>query len=324
MSDRVRRSNIRGIDVHTRKLRYFLAAADELHFSRAAARVFLTQQGLSRQIKELEEELGVRLFERTTRTVTLTAAGAAFVEVARRIVDDLDVSVADVRRADRALTGRIRLGFCAGAALELTGPILSSFRETYPEVTVDMREFPQTDPSAGLASGVTDIAIIRLPQGTAKIETEPLFVDPVIAAVADSHPLSAQSSATVAELLEWPLTLSGTSDDVYRAFWGLVAARPPGVPGQFVPFSSVTEELALVAAGSAIAITSAAVPTYAPMKGVRYVEVTDWPGSIVALAWHTGERSPAVTRFVDNACRVRDDHVDLVQHIENRRLAKSP
>lgn len=311
-------SSIARIDVHTRKLRLFLAVADELHFSRAAARVFLTQQALSRQIRELEDELGVQLFERTTRRVALTPAGEAFYETAKSIVSEFDEVVTIVRRMNRALSGRLRLGFCPGAALELTVPILDMFRDTFPDVVLEMREFPVTEPSAGLASGDTDVAFIRLPQGTQRIQTEPLFVDPVIAAVAESHPLAAKESVSVQDLLPEPLTLSNTSDEVYREFWGLQRARTELTAPRFVPVSSVTEEESLVAAGVAVAMTSAAVEKFAPAPGVRYLDITDWPGSTVALGWHLPEPSEVVARFIDVACAVRDRERSLIDRIEGR------
>ncbi|GAA4099607.1 DNA-binding transcriptional LysR family regulator [Nocardioides kongjuensis] len=278
--------------------------------------MFLTQQALSRQIKELEEELGVQLFERTTRSVALTPAGESFLVAVRDVLERLDDAVAAARRTDRLLSGRIRLGFIPGAALELTAPIMTAFRAAYPDVEVQMREFPANDPSAGLASGVTDVAFIRLPQGTQRIETEVLFTDPVVAMVAETHPLATRTSVSARDLVAHPLTLSDTTDEVYRAFWGLYDARSS--PGAFVAVSSVTEETSLVSAGAAIGVTGAAVMTYAPLPGVRFLPVEDWPGSQVAVAWHVGERSAAVARFVDTVCAVRDREREVVERIEAR------
>ena len=312
-------TRIHRIDVHTRKLRYFLVVAEELHFSRAAERVFLTQQALSRQIRELEEELGVTLFERTTRRVALTAAGTAFRDAVLPVVAGLESAVEAARRTDRAVAGRIRVGFCPGAALELTAPILADFRTAFPDVEVDLREFPANDPSAGLATGVTDVAFIRLPQSTAGIETEELFVDPVVVALAASHPLAARDALTVADVLAEPLTLSDTTDAAYREFWSLAAART-APPPRIHPVSSITEEVALVATGMAASVTSSAARDYTPMPGVRYLSLTDWPGSRVALGWHVGERSRIVASFVDVVCEARDRERDLVATLESRGL----
>jgi DNA-binding transcriptional LysR family regulator len=292
--------------------------AEELHFSRAAARVFLTQQALSRQLKELEDELGIQLFERTTRRVALTAAGEAFRVAVSALLAQLDDAVAGARRTSRALSGRLRLGFCPGAALELTAPILAAFREACPEVEVDLREFGASDPSAGLASGVSDLAFVRLPQATRRIETLALFGDPVIAVVAGSHPLAAHSSVAVTDLLGERLTLSNTTDEVYRDFWSLRAARDPNAAIDFVPVNSITEEASLVAAGAAVSVTSAAAQVYTPMPGVRYLRIEDWPASRVVLGWHAGERSPVVARFVEVVRGVREREQDLVDRIEHR------
>lgn len=279
----------------------------------------LTQQALSRQIKELEDELGLQLFERTTRRVALTPAGEEFYEQTKVVIAQFDDAVALARRTTRALSGHLRLGFCAGAALELTAPILAAFKETSPEVELEMREFPANDPSAGLASGVVDVAFIRLPQATPRIETEELFVDPVVAAMADSHPLASRTSLTASELLDEHLTLSDTNDEDYKAFWSLADIRTADTPLRTRPVTSVTEEAALVVAGAAVAVTSSAVEFYAPTPGTRYLLLDDWPGSRVVVAWHVGERSPLVARFVDAACSVRDAQTELVERMENRK-----
>jgi DNA-binding transcriptional LysR family regulator len=150
-------------DLHTRKLRYFIAVAEDLHFSRAAARLFVAQQALSRQIRELEDELGTPLFLRSSRKVELTAAGTVFLTGARAVVDALDDAVAMTIRTARSVTGTLRVGFCPGAALELTEPILSAFRDRYPDVAVELHEVPLSDPSAGVAGGASDVGIVRAP-----------------------------------------------------------------------------------------------------------------------------------------------------------------
>lgn len=312
-------TRILSIDVHTRKLRYFLVVAEELHFSRAAERVFLTQQALSRQIRELEDELGVTLFERTTRRVSLTAAGTAFRDALLPVVAGLEEAIEAARRTDRSVSGRLRIGFCPGAALELTAPILAEFRTAYPDVEVDLREFPANDPSAGLATGVTDVAFIRMPQSTARIETEDLFIDPCVVALAASHPLASRAAVTVADVLAEPLTLSDTTDQAYRDFWSLADART-GPPPRLHPVSSITEEVAVVATGIAASVTSSAARDYTPMPGVRYLSLTDWPGSRVVLGWHAGERSRIVASFVDVVCTVRDRETALVASLETRGL----
>lgn len=306
------------IEIHTRKLTYFVAVAEELHFSRAAERVHLAQQALSRQIKELESLVGAKLLDRTTRKVTLTPAGEAFLEGARAALTALEDAAAAARRAARGLAGTLRLGYVPGAALELTPFILAEFAERHPDVVVEMQEFPVHDSSAGLASGATDLAFVRLPKGIPNIETEVLFVDPVVAMVPSSHHLVGRGSVSARELVADPITNGDTLDEAYRAFWCLDAARDGSTKARLIPINSITEEAQLVAAGAAIAVTSTVVMHYMPMPGVEFLAIEDWPGSAIALAWHRGERSPLVAQFLDVALAVRDRESELVHTMEHR------
>lgn len=304
------------VDVHTRKLRSFVAVAEELHFSRAAERLFIAQQALSRQIRDLEQEVGAQLFVRTTREVTLTPAGEAYLAGVRDALAVLDAAAASAARLDRTLSGTLHLGYIAGAALELTEPILRAFAAEFPEVEVEMQEFASTDTSAGLATGASDVALVRLPLGLDAIESEPLFTEPLVVMVGPAHRLSARRSVSASELLDEPITVSDTPDETYRAFWRLDAARGDQ-PAPVVPISSVTEEWQIVASGRAIAVTGASLARYLPLSTVSCVPITDWPGSTVAAAWRSGEGSALVAQFVRVAASVRDAEPDLIGSIEH-------
>ena len=306
------------IDINTRKLRHFVVVAEELHFSRAATSLYLTQQALSSEIKEIEAWVGARLLNRTTRKVTLTPAGEIFLAGARAMLATLDATITDTARAVRGLSATLRLGYIPGGALELTALIVDEFRNWYPDVDVTMREFPIGDPSAGLASGASDVALLRLPVSTPDVETEPLFVDPVVAMVATSHRHAARSSVSVLDLIEDPITVADTTDESHRAFWCLDSVRDDTTAARRVVITSVTEEAQLVQAGVAVAITSAAVMQYLPAPGVRCLPIEDWPGSVAAVGWLRDDPNPLVVRFVEVACAVRDREVDVVREIESR------
>ncbi|WP_307856866.1 LysR substrate-binding domain-containing protein [Mycolicibacter acidiphilus] len=306
------------IDINTRKLRHFVVLAEELHFSRAAARVYLAQQALSRQIRDLEDELGVKLLERSTRVVALTPAGEVFLAGARAALAALDGAAETARRTVRGLAGTLRLGYAPGAALELTPYIVAEFRRTHPDVVVEMHEHPIGDPSAGLASGESDVAFLRLPQDTARIETEVLLVDPVVAMVSTAHRFAERASVSAHDLTDDPITQSPGADDVWHAFWSLETIRAESSQARIVPVTSITEEAQVVAAGVAVAVTSSAVARLMSLPGVRYLPIDDWPGSSIAVGWPTDERSPLVTGFVDAACVVRDRESEMVAMIENR------
>ncbi|QXQ15085.1 LysR family transcriptional regulator [Skermania piniformis] len=304
------------MDLHTRKLRAFVVLAEELNFGRAAARLFLAQQALSRLIREVEDEVGAALFTRTTRKVELTSAGRAFRDGAVAALAALDHAEAEALRRARAVSGTLHLGYTVGAALELTEPILSEFRSRYPDVELASREYSLADPDAGLISGSADVSIIRLPVSTPGLRTVSLFTEPLVALVSKGHRLAGRESVRAGELLDDSVTLSELEDPARREFWTLAAFRAPESPAVVVPVGSVTEEAHIVASGRAVAITAAAATRFMPFPGIEHVPISDAPRSVVALAW-TGRATSLVTRFVEVALAVRDRETNLVNGIEH-------
>jgi DNA-binding transcriptional LysR family regulator len=308
------------VDVQTRRLRYFVAVAEELHFSRAAARLHIAQQALSKQIRELEETLGAQLLERNTRNVELTPAGAAFLDAARATLAALDDGVEAARRLARGEAGTLRLGYVVGAALELTRPILEEFARRHPSVELQLREYGYEDRTAGLAGGAADIAFVRPPITAPGIALETLFVEPLLAALPPGHALAQRAAVSVRDLVQEPIAMRETDDAAAQAFWTLDAYRAPGVKGRIVAAHSVTEELSLVAAGLACAITSAASARYTPHPSVRYIPIDDAPGAELSLAWREDARSALVERFLETARAVREREAELVRAIEHPQL----
>jgi DNA-binding transcriptional LysR family regulator len=304
------------VDVHTRKLRYFVAVADDLHFSRAAARLFVAQQALSKQIRELEELVGTQLFERTSRKVELTPAGEAFLVQARAVLAALDAGVQDAWRARGVEIATLRLGFGIGAALELTAPILAEFHEQHSETRLELREYPFTEPSAGLVDSSSDVAFVRLPIDFADIDYEAIFQEPVVVALAARHHLADRPSVTAADLVDEPLAIGRSADVAWQGFWSLDAFRG-GKPARAITYTtSQTEELEIVAAGLACSVTSAAGSRYVRHPNVRYIPIEDAPPSMLALAWRRDARTPAVERFREIALAVRDRETDILRSIE--------
>jgi DNA-binding transcriptional LysR family regulator len=304
------------VDLQTRRLRYFVAVAEELHFSRAAARLHIAQQALSKQIRELEETLDAQLLERSTRNVKLTPAGAAFLEAARATLAALDDGVEAARRLARGEAGTLRLGYVVGGALELTRPILEEFASRHPGVELELREYGDEDRTAGLASGAADIAFVRPPISAPGIALETLFVEPLLAALPRGHALAQRHAVSVHELVREPMAMRETDDPAAQAFWTLDVYRAPDVTARIVAAHSVTEELSIVAAGLACAITSAASARYTPHPSVRYVPIDDGPGAEVSIAWREDAGNARVERFLEAARAVRERETELVRAIE--------
>ncbi len=303
--------------MQTRRLRYFIALAEELHFSRTAARLHIAQQALSKQIRELEDSVGAQLLQRSTRNVELTAAGAAFLEAARATVAAFDDGVETARRMARGEAGTLRLGYVVGGALELTRPILEEFALRHPRVELELREYGHDDRSAGLAEGSADVAFLRPPISVQGLEVETLFTEPLLAALPPGHRLATRAAVSVDELVDEPIAVGESRDIVAERFWTLDAYRKPGAPRRILHAHSVTEELSLVSAGVACAITSAALARYNPHPSVRYVPIEDGPGAELALAWRSDARGPLVERFLEAARAVRERETELVCAIEH-------
>jgi DNA-binding transcriptional LysR family regulator len=305
------------VDVQTRRLRYFVALAEELHFSRTAVRLHIAQQALSKQIRELEEAVGAQLLRRSTRKVELTAAGVAFLEAAKATLAAFDDGVESARRMARGDAGTLRLGYVVGGALELTRPILEEFARRHPRVSLELREYGHDDRSAGLAKRSADVAFLRPPISATELALETLFVEPLLVALPLGHRLATRAAVSVRELVKEPIAVGESQDVVAERFWTLDAYREPGAPRRIVHAHSVTEELSLVSAGVACAITSAAMARYTPHPSVRYVPIEDGPGAELALAWRRDARGPLVEHFLDVARSVREREIELVHAIEH-------
>lgn len=305
------------MDVHTRRLRYFAAVAEELNFSRAAARIYVTQQTLSKQIRELEDEIGTELFLRTTRSVELTPAGRLLLVAARDLLTNFDLAVKAALRTGSGEQTMLKVGFVVGAALELTAPIMEEFRERYPDVRLELHEMAWADPSAGLASLETDVAFVRIPISVADLETEHLFIEPCVAAVHRGHRLARRSRLKVSDLIDEPIAVARTVDIAWRNFWTLSAYRGGRNPTTLIETASHTEEMEIVAAGVACNVTPAAAARYTPHAGVRFIPIDDVPGSAVAVAWRAGALTQVVEQFVQTVRSVRDRETEIVTAIEN-------
>jgi DNA-binding transcriptional LysR family regulator len=305
------------VDVQTRRLRYFVALAEELHFSRTAARLHIAQQALSKQIRELEEAVGVQLLQRSTRKVELTPAGAAFLRAAHATLGAFDDGVETARRLARGEDGTLRLGYVVGGALELTRPIVEEFARRHPRVELHLREYGHDDRSAGLAGGSADVAFLRPPISAPGVALETLFVEPLLVALPLGHRLAGRAGLSVRELVAEPIAVGESEDVAAERFWTLDAYREPGEPRRILHAHSVTEELSLVSAGVACAITGAALARYTPHPSVRYVPIEDGPGAEVAVAWREDARGPLVERFLEAARAVRERETAVLEAIEH-------
>ncbi|MEC3916687.1 LysR family transcriptional regulator [Nocardia sp. CDC160] len=286
--------------VELRHLRYFLAVADELHFGRAAARLHIAQPALTQQIQRLESLLETRLFDRTSRTVALTPAGAVLRDRAIALLGHADRDLAEVTRIGRGSQGTLHLGFVPSVLpLEpLRG--VREFRDRYPLVDVDLVEGFTSHLMERLASGTLDMAIVRDPDSLPGTGTVPLMTEPFMAVLPADHPLAERDSITGAELADNPLVFFP------RAAGGLAheknlsplleSGRRPRIVQEATNWTII---LYLVAAGLGVTIAPRSATFTAPAS-VRIIPVTDTDAdTTIYLATRAGDDRPIVHNLLE-------------------------
>jgi DNA-binding transcriptional LysR family regulator len=190
-----------------RRLRYFVAVAEELSFNRAAKKLHIAQPPLSNQIKQLEEELGVLLFERSSRGVRMTEAGELLLEEARRIFVQVDQTVNVIQRVGHGEVGRLTLGFVPSASNEVLPPILRAFRDRFPEVELFLREMRPDRVVQRLRDKQIDAGFLYLPLEDASLNIECVSREPLVLALPEAHPLSSKQRVELQEVAGEPFVL---------------------------------------------------------------------------------------------------------------------
>lgn len=297
--------------VDVRLLRYFLAVADELHFGRAAARLYVSQPALSQQIRKLEADLGADLFVRDRRSVALTDTGRALVVAARDVVQASEEFAVAARRAVRAQRRELVVGFLNPWPDGFLPRVLRRFRETHPEVTVDVRQYDFRDSTLGLRSGEMDVALLHLPLSWDGAQWAAVVTAPRVAMVADDVPLAAAGTVTVAELvatgLPWA-TPPPEADPAWREFWSAAPERAALGADLDRSMTALTpaEYFSQVATGGAIGLADAMIePVYRP-PGVRFLEVSDLSPSHRVVGWRRDDDREDVTAMVRTILAVAD------------------
>jgi DNA-binding transcriptional LysR family regulator len=279
------------VEPDVRLVRSFLAVAEELHYGRASARLFISQPALSQQIRKLESDLGVLLFDRDRRTVRLTAAGAGLLEPARALVAASQRLTSTAERLARGtdVPRTLVLGYQVQLPDSALPRVVQAHRERHPSVRVELRQHDFTDTSAGLVVGTSDVAVISLPV-VHDLHTELLYDDTVVALVADGSPLAGRENVTVADLVATGLPWSRPpdTDPVWRDFWIAAPQRVAlGADGQTVRFESppnVDSYVLAVAAGDLIGLTNGGFTIAYPLPGIATVPVADMPTVRFAVA----------------------------------------
>jgi DNA-binding transcriptional LysR family regulator len=293
-----------------RHLRYFLALAEELSFTRASERVGIAQPPFSQQIRALEQEMGVRLVDRTPRRVVLTEAGTVFAERARFILSRVGEAVVVTQQIGRGLSGHICVGFtesgCFHPAVTRT---LLEFRQAYPALHVTLQENKSTNLVAMIREGTVDAAFIRPPfEADEVVAYTPLLHEKMVVAVPRGHRLASRKATTLAGLSEEVFVFyhrdvrPGLTDTVIAA-----CERSGFRPRLSQEAPQLTSTLNLVAAGLGISIVPESLK-HLRTNDIVYLRLTgDAPQAALGLASRADGRSAAVGNFIAVALRIADD-----------------
>lgn len=293
-----------------RHLRYFVAAAEELHFKRAAERLGIAQPALSQQIQQLEQEIEALLFHRLTCGVELTDAGGAFLDDARAILEHVEQAKAKTQRVARGDQGMIRIGFTGSASFNPIVPgVIRDYRARFPEIAVSLVETCTSQLVDGLRAGRVDAAFIRSPCR----EVDGLFVvsildEAMLIAVPSRHPLAASASLPLEALTEEPFILfpRANSPELYDDI--ILACRRAGFGPKIVQQApEIASALNLIAAGEGVSIVPASMQHRQP-QGVAYRAILgDAPRAPLSLAHRSNEQSAAVRNLASLARRAAAD-----------------
>ena len=181
--------------IELRHLRYFVAVAEELHFGRAALKLNLAQPPLSQQIRQLEEILGYPLFNRTSRSVKLTAAGAVYLERTRKVLQAVERDVVEMRKVAGGDLGLLHIGFVSSAMLTRLPVILRIYRESFPRVELQLHESFTAKVIEGLEDGSLDVGLLRDADPRESLHLEVLLTEPFVAVVSSRHALAGKRAS---------------------------------------------------------------------------------------------------------------------------------
>ena len=287
-----------------RHLRYFLAVAESLNFSRAAEILHIAQPPLSQQIQQLEAELGFQLFHRTKRRVQLTAAGELFQRETQQLFQQLEQAIEKGQQASRGEVGQLAIGFVSSAAYNVLPPILQRIRQTVPGVILELQELTTNQQLQLLHQGKIDVGFVRPPvakmndKTNTGIQSKIIFQEPLIVALSAAHPLAQQETVEVRSLQSEPFILfprhlaPGLHDPIISLCQQ--AGFSPQVVQEAIQMQTI---VSLVAAEMGVAIVPSSLQNL-QRRGVVYKPFIDIvPIVEIALIWQSPSSS-TVERFL--------------------------
>lgn len=285
-----------------RPLRSFLVVAEELHFSRAAKQLHVSQSALSQQIRALEDNLGAVLFSRTSRMVELTAAGQALLDAAPRVLFEADRAMERVRQAADGTAGVLVIGSVGTALTSIAPQIMRAMQRDFPDLRLEVTQLDTAAQLIALADSRLDVALVREASRHPALRIEQLVSEPLMVVLPADHPLADQEQIRPEQLAHepfvlWPRQLGPEFFDIITSY-----CREHGFsPRIIAEGADIETQLGLVASGMGVSLQPA---YYANLRmvGVSFRPLLDSaPRVSLQVAWRQGNQSAAVRRFVDAA-----------------------
>lgn len=279
-------------DLDLRLVRYFTVVADHLHFGRAAEALHLAQPSLSRQIRQLEHQLGARLLDRTSQGTRLTDAGAVFLPRAKALLRSASQAASAARAA--AEPSRITVGYTTNL---IVTPAVRELRRQHPDADVQTLHLAWSEPREALLDHRVDAVVARLPFSTEQLHVTVLFDEPRLLLVPLYHRLAGKESITLDDIADEPMPRM--PDPAWNAFWR-IDPRPDGTRAPGGPMvEAIEDKIELIAAGEAVAIVPSGISS--PRPDLITIPLDDVEPSRVVVATRAGDNSRLVAAFRKSA-----------------------
>ncbi|NJL64294.1 MAG: LysR family transcriptional regulator [Methylacidiphilales bacterium] len=287
-------------NIELRHLRYFLAVAEELNFGRAAERLNITQPSLSRQIQNLEKELGILLFERNQRQIKLTANGQIFLTEVEQILLRFDQGIQIAKRASRGEIGQLIVGFQGSSVYDIIPMSIKAFRDRFPDVEVIMQPMETSQQVIAIAENNLDVGFVIPPITDANLKVEILLQEPLVLALPENHPLAAQSEIPITALANEPLILAsrdrgcGLHEQIFDIY------QSAGIhPNVVCAAREMQVMLGFVAAGIGISLLPSHVKNFQRTGVVYRVLTPEAPIAGLGIAWKSKNITPVLSTFLE-------------------------
>jgi DNA-binding transcriptional LysR family regulator len=275
------------MNIRFRHVRAFITVAGEKSFVRAAARLNVSQPALSQTILQFEENIGFSLFERTTRSMSLTKEGEALLDQAVSLNRQMDSFHTAIGALQKSVKNELRVGYLIGTAVEFIPAIVREFKRRRPDATLHLTEFDFTDPTAGLASAKTDCGIIRPPVDVGGLTIVELAREQCVACLPTGHRLGGQTTVVLDDILDEPFVAAPTPGR-WRDYWLANDHRIDRPANVVFEAATVESELQAVATEKGISITADSTSKFYARPGVIFRPISDMPQCVIAIGYRDG------------------------------------